>query len=136
MKDAIRGLDTFYMRLILLFLILSGIVFILQNKTSYIHDHIWVIQFFFLFSTLLSYFIAAWGIKKMPDSSMLFNLGSMVFRFLLCIFFVLIGLFLIKSGQVMFSVNFFVLYLIYTWFEIYYLLRNLRPDLKNDGKAA
>ena len=95
-----------------------------------IHPLIWVAQVYFCIAFGLTYLLSGFAIKKMPDQMHLFYMGSMAVRFLLSIMFIFISLLLIKANQVAFALNFFVLYLIYSWFEIYLLLRNLRADLK------
>jgi hypothetical protein len=122
---------SFLQKFIVLLVILTIVVYGL--KTIYpnlIHPLIWVNQIYFSIAFGLTYLLSGFAIKKMPDKMHLFYMGAMAVRFLLSIMFIFISLLLIRSNQVAFALNFFVLYLIYSWFEIYLLLRNLRADLK------
>jgi hypothetical protein len=54
----------------------------------------------------------------------------MAVRFILSILFIFICLITATESPVVLAMNFFIIYLVYSWFEIYLLLRNLRADLK------
>ena len=116
--------------IILLAVVTVGLYGLKAVYPQLIHLLIWVIQIYFCIAFGLTYLLSGFAIKKMPDKMHLFYMGAMAVRFLLSIMFIFICLLLISAGQVAFAMDFFVLYLIYSWFEIYLLLRNLRADLK------
>jgi hypothetical protein len=116
--------------IILLAVVTVGLYSLKAVYPQLIHSLIWVIQIYFCIAFGLTYLLSGFAIKKMPDSMHLFYLGAMAVRFLLSIMFIFISLLLISIDQLAFAMDFFVLYLIYSWFEIYLLLRNLRADLK------
>ena len=133
MKKTNEKTSVFYKGFILLFIINSLIIFLLKyTLPRFYHNSIWLVQLFFLLIILISHKVAEAGLKK-QDEFHSFYLGSMAIRFLLSIIFIFIVLFNFKQNPVIFIVAFFILYLVYTSFEIYFLLRNLQTDLKSDG---
>jgi len=57
----------------------------------------------------------------------------MGFRVVLCIGVVALYAYFYKEGRLQFVFNFFALYFLFTGFEIYSLLANLRPHLKKQN---
>jgi hypothetical protein len=122
---------SFLQKFIVLLVVLSlGLYGLKAFYPILVHPSVWIIQLYFSISFGLTYLLSGFAVKKMPDKMHLFYMGAMAVRFLLSIMFIFICLLLITSNHVAFALNFFVLYLIYSWFEIYLLLRNLRADLK------
>ena len=125
--------NSFYKIFIIIFIFNSLLIFCIKLTFPLYYDtSIWLIQAFFLIIILSSHAVAEYGLKK-KDEFHSFYLGSMAIRFLLSIIFIFFVLFNLKQNPVIFIVAFFILYLVYTSFEIYFLLRNLRTDLKSDG---
>lgn len=123
----------FYTIFSILFVAISLLVALLQVwHVPYVNPYIWTIQAFYFTVCLLSHFISEKGLKNKPDFH-IFYMASMGIRFLLSLIFLFAAAYLLKGGTITFVVNFFILYLLYTSFEIYFLLRNLRPDFKTDG---
>lgn len=113
---------------ILLFSIISILIFFLQwRECPFVYPNIWIIQVFFLILTILAHFISNMGLKNKKDFH-IFYLLSMTVRLMCCMIFVLIILFFTSDNHVKFVAGFFALYLVYTSFEIYFLLRNLQAD--------
>jgi hypothetical protein len=122
---------SFLQKFIILLIVLTLVLYALKAlHPKLVHPLIWINQVYFSIAFGLTYLLSGFAIKKMPDKMHLFYMGAMAVRFLLSIMFIFISLLLIGTNQVAFALNFFVLYLIYSWFEIYLLLRNLRADLK------
>jgi hypothetical protein len=122
---------SFLQKFIILLIVLTLVLYALKAlHPKLVHPLIWINQVYFSIAFGLTYLLSGFAIKKMPDKMHLFYMGAMAVRFLLSIVFIFISLLLIGTNQVAFALNFFVLYLIYSWFEIYLLLRNLRADLK------
>jgi len=119
----------FYLIFLLIFTVLSALIFLCQKGAGVvlIHADIWNIQLFFFVVTLLAHFISSKGLKKV-EVFHLYYMASLTVRFLLCIGFILIYLLLGHSELLIFVVDFFILYFVYTSFEIYFLLRNLQVD--------
>lgn len=124
--------SSFFKGFAVLFLLISGLVFLLQYLESpLLYPEIWTIQIFFLFITALGHLISAKGLTQKRDFHIFYML-SMGVRLFCCIIFVIIIIYTSSGNLVLFVANFFTLYLVYTSFEIYFLLRNLRADLKSD----
>jgi hypothetical protein len=122
---------SFLQKFIILLIVLTLVLYALKAlHPKLVHPLIWINQVYFSIAFGLTYLLSGFAIKRMPDKMHLFYMGAMAVRFLLSIMFIFISLLLIGTNQVAFALNFFVLYLIYSWFEIYLLLRNLRADLK------
>jgi len=123
----------FYRNFIIIYLVVSMLIAAgNQFKLPFLHPNIWSIQFYFLVITLLTHFISSKGLKKVTEFH-IFYMASMGIRFLLSLFFIFVNLWFSKDGHIVFVIDFFILYFLYTSFEIYFLLTNLRPDSENDG---
>ena len=97
-----------------------------------LHDLIWILQGYFLGVAIISCLISSIGLKNKGDFH-LYYMGTMVLRFFFHLIFIFVCFYLKVGNEIILVVNFFILYLLYTSFEIYHLLRNLRPDLKSNG---
>jgi hypothetical protein len=116
---------------LVLFLIVSSALFILKYLYSdIIHSNVWIVQIYFFLAFGLTYLLAGKIMKDIPDQMHIYYLGAMAVRFVLSILFIFICLLASSDKPVVFAMNFFIIYLVYSWFEIYLLLRNLRADLK------
>ena len=80
--------------------------------------------------TLLVYGLAEIGIKKGGDHQSAILLSTIVLRLLLTLCFILVYIIKVRVNAVLFMVNFFSVYLLFTAFEIYCLLCNLRHQIK------
>ena len=90
----------------------------------------WVVFGTIAFLTLIAFILSWLGIKKGTDVSVFAILGGIVMKLLFCMVFVLVYLLKFKVNDIQFVVNFFSLYFLYTGFEVYCLLRNLRHQNK------
>jgi hypothetical protein len=116
---------------LVLFLIVTSALFILKFfYPEIIHSKVWIIQIYFFLAFGLTYLLAGSIMKNMPEQMHIYYLGAMAVRFILSILFIFTCLLASSDNPVVFAMNFFIIYLVYSWFEIYLLLRNLRTDLK------
>nr|WP_246597000.1 hypothetical protein [Pontibacter aydingkolensis] len=99
-----------------------------------VHPFIWYIFGFFVFVTALTFYISRLGISYDKDNFQLYYFGSMGFRMILSIGVIFVYVFLFSENELQFVLNFFVLYFLFTGFEIYSLLANLRPNLKRQDQ--
>lgn len=113
---------------LLIFISLIIYIFSLTGPGIYVHDRIWLCQLFFMVIVPAGALINNYAAKHRPEELHMFYILSLTIRFLAGMIFIFVLLFLTASGRVILAVNFFILYLLYTWFEIYFLLRNLRTD--------
>ncbi len=126
-----------FLRFLVIFVIISaacGIVFYfiesLNEKNVILIPKFWVIFGFLFFLTLIAYSVSLFGIKKGPESSAFVIIGAIAVKMLFAMGFVLAYLLKIKVEGVSFAVQFFSLYFLFTAFEVYALLCNLRHQNK------
>jgi hypothetical protein len=87
----------------------------------------WHIFLFTALITLVTYLIAWLGIRKGGDTSMYGIMGSITLKLFIYLGFILIYIYKVGvTNRGLFMLDFFSLYLFFTVFEIYSLLRNLR----------
>jgi hypothetical protein len=115
-------------------IILAGLAYYaieyLYFPQHFLIPHFWVVYFFMAFITLIVYIFSYYGLKKGGDHQSGILLGAIVIRLLLTLALILIYTQKIKVDSVLFMLNFFSIYLLFTTFEIYCLLRNLRHEIK------
>ncbi|WP_347157471.1 hypothetical protein [Pontibacter chitinilyticus] len=120
-------------------LIFSGIVGLVIGALAYftgdalVHPYVWYVLAFFIFITAGTFYITRLGISYDNDNFQLYYFGSMGFRMMLSIGVVFIYVYLFSENELQFVLNFFVLYFLFTGFEIYSILANLRPNLKKQN---
>jgi hypothetical protein len=108
------------------------LIWILINTTDYtlIHPYIWFVLVYFIFITAITFYVTWWGAREDQANFQLYFFASMGFRLMLSIGVIFLYIMLTTERQMQFVLNFFVLYFLYTAFEIYSLLTNLRPHSK------
>ena len=80
--------------------------------------------------TYIAYITADLGIKKNPEVGVMAIMASITVKMLFSLAFVLIYSMKGQQMGLTFLLNFFSLYLLFSFFEIYWLLRNLRHQNK------
>ena len=109
--------------------VLIGIIAILPTifpGTQLFVKNFWLLFGFLAGITFIAYLLVDIGIKKDPEVGIMAIMGSIAVKMIFCMAFVLIYSIKEKGLGVVFLVNFFSLYLLFSAFEIYCLLRNLR----------
>jgi len=118
-------------------LILTAILIIVFFLAKYIgfeyllHPKKWLILGFFVTFSVLFHRVIEFGLREKQKNFIPFYLATVVLRLILCVIFIGVELYLGLQQQELFILNFFVLYLFYTVFEIWNLSSNLR---QNSGK--
>jgi hypothetical protein len=97
---------------------------------SLLIDKFWVVFFFLSGITYIAYVMAYLGLKWNPEVGVMALMGSITVKMLFSLAFVLIYSQKNPNIGLSFLVNFFSLYLLFSFFEIYCLLRNLRHQNK------
>lgn len=122
----------FYTIFMLIFLIVSILFFVIwKNKPELTHvPGIIYIQGFFLLIIPLGHWIAAKGLKDKARDFHIYYMGSMGIRFLLALVFLFAIVLSYPEGAWPIVINFFLLYFLYSSFEIYSLIGNLRAENK------
>lgn len=90
----------------------------------------WVTFFFIAGITLIALVVALIGIKRKPEVGVMAIMGSIVIKLIFMMAFVLVFAMNTPVNAVLFMINFFSLYFLFSGFEIYCLLRNLRHLIK------
>lgn len=125
--------NSYYVKLILISIvaltIFYGIKFL--GFSDLVNPYIWFINIVALVIAVASHAITALGFSDKTELH-IFSMAGMGIRFFLSLIFIFIAVFVLQDNIVSFVLNFFILYLLYTSFEIYFLLCNLRPDSKKD----
>ncbi|QDW28281.1 hypothetical protein FFJ24_018575 [Pedobacter sp. KBS0701] len=89
-------------------------------------NNFWVMFGFLAGITYIAYMLVDIGVKRDPEVGIMAIMGSIAVKMIFCMAFVLIYSIKAKGIGLVFLLNFFSLYLLFTAFEIYCLLRNLR----------
>ncbi len=79
----------------------------------------WVIYFFFAGITYIAYSGASFGLKRNPETGIMAIMGSIAVKMFFSMAFVLIYSLNSKEKGMVFVLNFFSLYLLFSFFEIY-----------------
>jgi uncharacterized membrane protein YozB (DUF420 family) len=90
----------------------------------------WLIFQFFSSLTFLICLGVIWGQQKNETLGGQIFLGATTLKLILCMFLALVYLHKYKVNDIVFVLNYFYLYFLYTAFEIYSLLSNLRVQNK------
>jgi hypothetical protein len=127
------SLSKFTLSYLLYCLVLGGIAWYLP--TLFPNETILVPQFWLVFGflgsiTYIAYLVAFMGIKRNPETGIMAIMGSIALKMLFSMAFVLIYSLKSTGSGFVFVLNFFSLYLLFSFFEIYCLLRNLRHQNK------
>lgn len=88
---------------------------------------------FFVFITGFTYYLTQLGHQNDPENFQVYYFASMGFRVVLSIAVVGVYAWFNRDGRLQFVFNFFALYFLFTGFEIYSLLANLRPHLRGQN---
>lgn len=91
---------------------------------------IWAAFDFYVGLTLIILWMAREGLKGSNKSFLKVVYGGMMMRLFFSILFLVIYLIFNEVRDKPFIIGFLILYLLFTMFEIYTLVVNLRPDLK------
>jgi len=113
--------------------VLAGFITILQAvfpDAGLFVDKFWVIFCFLAGITYIAYVTADLGIKKDPEVGVITIMASIAVKMIFSMAFVLIYSQNRPQLGGIFLINFFSLYLLFTCFELYWLLRNLRHQNK------
>jgi hypothetical protein len=124
--------NKFYPSLFILTLVMAVLIFCFQQfQNSFpINNYVWVALVYFLLLTLVTYKITNSGLPKDNKTFITRTYSAIGIRFIFSIFPLFIYLIFSPVRELPFVVVYLLLYFFYTAFEIYYLVVNLRPDLK------
>lgn len=132
-KIKILSLPKFILSYLLYTALLAGMAIALPYlfpTVKLLANNFWLVFGFLGGLTFLAYILAFLGIKRNPETGVLAIMASIAIKMLFSMAFVLIYSLNNKGKDLVFVFNFFSLYLLFTFFEIYGLLRNLRHQNK------
>ena len=126
-----------FLRFSLIFTIISAVLAVIfysiesfDERSVVLVPKFWVIFCFLFFITLIAYSVSLIGIKKGPETATFTIIGAITVKMLFSMGFVLAYLLKINVNGVYFAIQFFSLYFLFTAFEVYALLCNLRHQNK------
>ncbi len=90
--------------------------------------HFWLLFAVVFATTLLAYVLSDLGIRKGGEMSILSLIGGLFLKLLACLVAVAILIIKYPENKMLTAVNFFLLYFLFTAFEVSCLLRNLRDQ--------
>lgn len=90
----------------------------------------WLIFGFLGVLTYVAYVMAYIGLRMNPEAGVMAIMGSIVLKMIFSMAFVLVYRLKTTENGFVFTLNFFSLYLLFSFFEIYSLLLNLRHQNK------
>ena len=114
---------------IILFTITIGLLFLIAPEiglSQYVHVQKWVILSFFFAISYLNHILMQMGFAKNRENFVQYYLGSITGRLILSLIFIGTYVYLGTPDLNTFIIDFFVLYLCYTGFEIFGLFSKLR----------
>jgi len=109
----------------ILIAIAAFLPFIFSTEQLFVKNF-WVLFGFMAGITYIAYMLVDIGIKRDPEVGVMAIMGSIAVKMIFCMAFVLVYSIKAKGQGLLFALNFFSVYLLFTAFEIYCLLRNLR----------
>ncbi|MFC6996308.1 hypothetical protein [Rufibacter roseus] len=112
----------------LLVLVVSVLVFF--TGYTVVHEYVWWLLGFFVFLTGFAHYVAQLGLKQDSENLQAYYFSAMGLRMVFGIIAIFVYRHFHEENIVQFVFNFFALYFIYTGFEIYALLSNLRRNSK------
>ncbi|UKJ07332.1 hypothetical protein [Solitalea lacus] len=115
-------------------LFIGGIQYFFPERNWFMGE-IWVLYLFYTLVTLFTFVLAGYGLKKGGEFSVLTVLVTIVVKMLLCMSLALVLIYTDRiTDKWIFISNFFLLYLLYTVFEVYNLIYNLRDQKKIENR--
>ena len=127
----------FYLIIFITFTVTSLLAWFLDQYSEtgdkLVHFTFWYSNLLFLVVSLVTHFISSAGLEKVEEFHNFYFI-TMILRFFISLIYIFCFLFVGVKEQTSFVFNFMFLYLLYTSFEIYTLIRNLRGDFKRDEK--
>lgn len=110
---------------ILLALVARGLECVF-TKQEILTDIFWISFIFLFILTYIAYVVSYIGVKKTPQTGVFAMMGGIILKLLFALSFALVVIMKLSVNQLVFALNYFSLYFLFTLFEVMCLLRNLR----------
>ncbi|MFW0716501.1 hypothetical protein [Pedobacter sp. N23S346] len=117
--------STYFIFVGILIAIIAVLPIIFPEQQLFIKNF-WIVFGFMAGITYIAYMLVDIGIKRDPEVGIMAIMGSIAVKMIFCMAFVLVYSIKAKGNGLLFVLNFFSVYFLFTAFEIYCLLRNLR----------
>jgi hypothetical protein len=122
-------LGKFSLRLVAFSLLVAVVLQVIFTYTRLLPTSLWWALVFMAVLTVLIYAVSLRALKMSVRNSMSIILGSMFFRMISSLCFLIFYLVINDSKDISYVIGFMLLYLLFQVFEIYHLVTNLRTDL-------
>lgn len=99
---------------------------LLFSKQEILTEIFWIVFVFLFALTYIAYIVSYLGIKKTAQIGVFALMGGIILKLLFALSFALVVIMKLSVNQLVFVLNYFFLYLLFTLFEVMCLLRNLR----------
>lgn len=99
---------------------------LIMNPVSILSPNFWLLFIYLFILTAIVYLLSYYGAKRSPETGVFAILGGIIMKFLFSLALFVVILLKTSENQVVLGLNFFSIYLLFTVFEVIYLLRNLR----------
>jgi uncharacterized membrane protein HdeD (DUF308 family) len=119
----------YFLYTLLLIGIIVALPYIFPTVNLFI-SKFWVVFGFIAGITFIAYIVAYLGIKRNPEVGVMAMMASIAVKMLFSMAFVLIYVLKTPVSSLLFVLDFFSLYFLFSGFEIYALLCNLRHSIK------
>lgn len=106
--------------------LVSYLIPILFPGQELLVSNYWIAFIFLFLLTYIVYLVSYFGLKKTPQTGVLAIMGGIILKLLFALSFALVIVMKTAENQLVFALNYFSLYLLFTLFEVMCLLRNLR----------
>lgn len=129
MKNRTTAISGFFLAFAGFALVIGGAAWGLQQlllPQIILSPHFWLLLIFLFFLTMIVYILSVLGMQKDGQTGVFSILGGIIIKFLLAATMFLIILLKSNENQLVLGLNFFSLYLLFTVFEVIFLLRILR----------
>jgi hypothetical protein len=123
-------LSKFSLRLLAFSALVAGILYVFFTRKGILDAAVWGALIFFVILTFSLYAMSLRALRMSVKNSMSIILGTLVFRLFASLAYLITYIMVSGSRKPSFIIAFLILYLLYTVFEIYHLVVNLRPDSK------
>ncbi len=135
MENKFLLFSKFVFKAILIFILLQSFSYILPSE--WFHKYFKLLNVFYLILAVKIHALHLFGsTKKNPDEVVGFIFGAMFLRVFFSLFLVVSLIFKFQlNNEKIFGLNFLIIYLIYTWFEIYTFIPNLRANSTSSSNS-
>lgn len=123
----------FFTRLLAYSLVLALVIVLLQEYTTIIPAGTWGVFAFFAAISFFIFVLSKFILRASPALSLKLLLVTLFIRLFLSFGYFVIYVSASGNNSISFAAVFMILYLLFTVFENYHLVINLRPDSKKDS---